>query len=418
MSSAIRVLHVLLLTFFVAAPGSADEPLGPVEIGPVEIGAGEAVQVRSLLAHTVVTSVAVWLQNSIEVAVRDFGDIQGYEVELGESIDPMCSPEGGRASAEQVIADPHVVGVIGTLCSASAVEASPLLSRAGLVMVSPTNTSPVLTSDLAGNASAHYHPGYFRTASNDLYQGQAVAQFAYRHLGLRRMVSIEDGDPYTTGLAAAFGEAFRALGGEVAFIASIEKGDTDMTEVLAQFAAAAPEGIFIPLFESEGSALARQVRAFDGLQDAILIADAALLVPEFLATAQSEGIYFAGPEAAAHGGSVNGATGKSADEILAVFASTYGDSHPSPYWAHAYDATTLLLSAINSVAVQDGGTLYVDRAALREELASTAGFRGITGILSCDEFGDCGTGHVNIYLHTDSAVTDPAQLPEVYHFPP
>ena len=225
-----------------------------------------------------------------------------------------------------MIADRHVVAVIGTLCSASAVEASPLLSAAGLVMVSPTNTSPALTSDLAGNASAHYHPGYFRTASNDLYQGQAVAQFAYRHLGLRRMVSIEDGDPYTTGLAAAFGEAFRALGGEVAFTASIEKGDTDMTEVLAQFAAAAPEGIFIPLFESEGSALARQVRAFDGLQDAILIADAALLVPEFLATAQSEGIYFAGPEAA-HGGSVNGATGKSVDEILAVFASTYGDSH-------------------------------------------------------------------------------------------
>ena len=59
------------------------------------------------------------------------------------------------------------------------------------------------------------------------------------------------------------------------------------------------------------------------------------------------------------------------------------------------------------MAVQDGGTLYVDRAALREELAATAGVRGITGILSCDEFGDCGTGHVNIYLHTDSAVTDP-----------
>ena len=58
-------------------------------------------------------------------------------------------------------------------------EASPLLSAAGLVMVSPSNTSPVLTSDLAGNAGPHYHPGYFRTANNDLYSGQAVAEFAY-----------------------------------------------------------------------------------------------------------------------------------------------------------------------------------------------------------------------------------------------
>ena len=407
-----RISSITRTSFPVAGTAeSRDHPLGEVEVS-----AGEPVQIRSLLAHTVVPSVATWLRYSTELAIQDFGSIHGHEVELGEPIDAMCSPEGGRASAEQVIADPQEVGVIGTLCSGSAVAASPLLSAAGLVMISPTNTSPTLTSDLAGNASPDYHPGYFRTANNDLYQGQAVADFAYSELGLRRMVSIDDGDPYTMGLTIAFGNAFRALGGEVAVTARIEKGDTDMTEVLAEFAAAEPDGIFFPLFEAEGLPFAEQVREFKALENATLITAEALLLSEFLGTPQSEGLYIAGPEAA-HGSNVNMATGKSADEVLATLESRYG-TPTNPYWVHAYDATVLLLSAIKSVAVVEGGTLYIDRAELREELGATTGFQGIMGELSCDDFGDCGTGHVNIYHHTDSNITDPAQLPVVYHFEP
>ena len=62
-----------------------------------------------------------------------------------------------------------------------------------------------------------------------------------------------------------------------------------------------------------------------------------------------------------------------------------------PYWAHGYDATTLLLSAIKQIAVVDGDTLYIDHAALRDALDGTAGFQGIIGTMTCDDFGDCGT---------------------------
>ena len=394
------------------APGFEPGPLGAVEIG-----AGEAIQVRSVLAHVVVPSVAEWSRYSIELAVRDFGSIHGREVELGEPIDGMCSEEGGRASAEQIIADSQVVGVIGTLCSGSAVAASPLLSEAGLVVISPANTSPALTSDLAGNASPDYHPGYFRTANNDLYQGQAVADFAYSELGLRRMVSIDDGDPYTMGLTVAFGKVFRELGGEVAVTARIEKGTTDMADILEEFAEAEPDGIFFPLFIAEGSPFAEQVREVDGLKDATLITDAALLLSEFLGTPQSEGIYFAGPEPV-HSSNVNAATNKNADAVLDAIESTYGGTPTSPFWAHAYDATTVLLSAIQSVALAEGGKLYIDRAALREGVAATSGFQGFIGVLSCDDFGDCGTGGVNIYHHTDPEITDPGQLSVVYQFAP
>ena len=417
MNNTFRKFHIALLAAFVAACGGEDEPTGFEAglLGTVEVG--EAVQLRSLLSITGAAALGETSRRGVELAVRDFGDVRGRAVELGESLDSMCSPEGGRAGAEQISADPQVIGVIGTSCSAAAVAASPLISEAGLVMIAPSNTSPLLTSDLAGNANPNYHPGYFRTSNNDLYQAQAIADFAYGELGLRRMVAVDDGDPYTTALVSAFGNAFGALGGEVAATARIDKGDADMTDVLAEFAAAEPDGIFFPLFPAEGTPFAEQARAFDGLEDATLIAGAALLVSEFLGTPQSEGMYFAGPESD-HGANVNAATGKNADAVLAAYEAAYGGFPTSPYWAHAYDATTLLLRAVESVAVEESGRLYIDRAALREGVGATTGFQSLTGTLTCDDFGDCGTGRVNIYHHVDTSITDTAQLPIVYQFAP
>ena len=91
-------------------------------------------------------------------------------------------------------------------------------------MISSSNTSPSLTSDLRGNAGSNYYPGYYRTASNDLYLARAVAEFAYNELGLRRMATIHDGDPYTSGLTGAFAVEFEALGGAVPVVAEAESG--------------------------------------------------------------------------------------------------------------------------------------------------------------------------------------------------
>ena len=386
-------------------------------LGVIEVRAGEAVQLRSLLSHTISPSTGVTQRNAAELAVRDIGSIRGYAIELGEPVDGACGPEGGRTRAEQISADPQVIGVIGTSCSGSAVAASPVFSAAGLAMVSPSNTSPRLTSDLAGTVSPDYHPGYFRVSNNDLYKGRAVADFAYGELGLRRVATVDDGDPYTTALVSAFGDAFGALGGEVAASTQIQKGDADMTEVIAEIAAAAPDGVFFPLFEVEGSPFAQQVRAVEELADATLIVGEALLIPGFLSQPHSEGLYFTGPEVD-HGANVNGVTGKSADEVLAAYKATYGESPTSPYWAHAYDATTLLLHAIEAVAEAEDGKLLVDRAALRQHLSATVGFQGLIGTLSCGDFGDCGTGRVNIYHHADASITDVAQLPVVHRFAP
>ena len=430
MSTVMKRFYTLLLIGLLAGlllgcdGGDDSEPSGFMagELGAVMVAEGEAVQIRSLLGHTGWPEVANASRNAIDLAVRDFGDIHGHKVDPGVRVNSMCSPEGGRTGAQQIIADAQVVGVIGTSCSGAGAAASEVISGAGLVMISPSNTSPSLTSDLAGSANSNYYPGYFRISNNDLYTGQAVASFAYS-MDWQRMGTVDandaDGNPdaYIVGLVQAFSDAFEELGGVVVESARINDGQVDMTDALDTLAAASPEGIFFPLYDIEGKPFVEQARVFDGLSDVMLITGDALLTEEFLRTSESEGVYMAGPPLN-FPDNVNAATGKNEDEVRNAIADTYGDPPGVPFWQHAYDATTLLLAAIESVAVVEGGTLHIDRAALREEIGKTDGLQGLTGAISCDDFGDCGTGRTDVYHHTDSSMMDPAKVPVAYEFAP
>ena len=405
------VLVTPVCTDTTAPPGFEPGPLGAVTVQP-----GEAIRVRMLLSATVAPTLWDVSRAGAGFAVEDMGPILGREVELGDAVDTSCSPAGGRAGALGIVGDPQVAGVIGTNCSAAAVAASPVISDAGLVMISPSNTSPRLTSNLGGNASPDYHPGYFRVSSNDLHQARALSDFVYNQLQLRSVATLHDGDPYTSALVEAFADAFTSLGGGVPVQAEIEKGETDMTDVLAEFAAGGPDAIFFPLFVTEGSAFAAQARAFDGLEGTTLISAAALLVSAFLETPQSEGMYFAGPEADFRA-NVNELTGRNGAQVLEAYEADRGGFPGSPYWAHAYDATTILLSAIESVAVEEGDVLHIDRDALRTALHATA-IDGLVGRVACDRFGDCGTGRMNIYQHADRNITDVSRLPVVFVYNP
>ena len=419
-SRSFTVLFACSLALLFSACGSDDDPreFDAGALGAVEIAPGEAIQLRTLITHGVETELGLPMRRSAEIAVSDYGSIHGRAVELGDPLDSMCSAQGGKTAALEIAADPgNIVGIIGTACSVAAAQASPILSGAGIVMISPSNTSPSLTSDLAGNPNPNYFPGYYRVSNNDLYQATTVARFAYEELDLRAMATVDDGDPYTMGLANAFTNAFEEVGGHVRVQVRIDKNQTDMQDALAEIADAegrpdAPDGIFFPIFTQAGHPFIQQAKAHPDLAEATFIAGAALYVTSFLELPESLGVYIAGPSPL-DASNTNEATGKSYSEALADYHDLYG-APTTPYWAHTYDAVTLLLSAIESVAEDGSGTLYVDRALLRQALTDTEGFGGLLGTLSCDDFGDCGTGEVSIFHHTDPSVTDPAALVPVY----
>ena len=384
-------------------------PLGTVVVGP-----GEDIQIRSLEVITgSIRDLGTPRQRAVAMALADYGPIKGHNVTMGAGLDSLCTAEGGKAAAETAAGDHRVVAVIGTSCSVAAAAASPILSEAGLVMLSSSNTAPSLTSDLQGNPGANYHAGYYRVSSNDLYQAQAVAEFVHNQLGLHRMAAIHDGDPYTTGITAAFTTAFETLGGAVTAIEEVSRGDTDMIPMLTRIAAANPEGIFFPLFPDEAGHVVQQIEKVEGLAGLALFNTESLLFTEL----DSVDAYLSGPEFN-FGANVNQATGRSGDDLFEAYRQNYNESANHAYIALAYDAATILLRAIEEVAVADGDTLFIDRARLREALTSTTGFNGIIGPISCDSFGDCGTGLILISHYTDPAVNDITQLPVVFRYAP
>ena len=102
----------------------APEPggLGDGSLGTVEVPAGEAIQIRSL--NTITGDVAylgIPNQRGVELAVADFGAVNGFDVDLGTRYDDLCSSDGAQAAAQTIVADEEVVGVIGPSCSTAAV---------------------------------------------------------------------------------------------------------------------------------------------------------------------------------------------------------------------------------------------------------------------------------------------------------
>ncbi|MCY3644960.1 MAG: branched-chain amino acid ABC transporter substrate-binding protein [Acidimicrobiaceae bacterium] len=377
-------------------PDEMMDHLGDGSLGVVTVEAGDAIQIRSLEAITGdVAFFGLPIDRATHIAVDDYGPIHGFDVDLGTSLDDLCSNDGGQAAAQQIVADEDVVGVIGTSCSGAAVAAAPLITDAGMVLISGGNTSPALTSDLAGTAGPNYSVGYYRTAHNDLYQGAAMAKFVFGELGISEAAAIHDGDPYTQGLAQAFADAFEAEGGTVTGFSAVNKDDTDMVPVLTEIAAGSPGALFFPIFQPAGDFVADQAPGVSGLEDTVLLAADGLLNTNYLALPQTRGMYFSGPDQR-FGENVNQSTGKSAVDFLATYEAAYGEAPAAPFWAHGYDATTLLLDAIAAASWVEDGNLMIDRQGIRDHLNSVQGYQGLIGIINCDDFGDCGAARITV----------------------
>ena len=372
------------------------EHLGDGSLGVVTVEAGDAIQIRSLEAITGdVAFFGLPIDRATQIAVDDYGPIHGFDVDLGTSLDDLCSNDGGQAAAQQIVADEDVVGVIGTSCSGAAVAAAPLITDAGMVLISGGNTSPALTSDLAGTAGQNYSVGYYRTAHNDLYQGAAMAKFVFGELGISEAAAIHDGDPYTQGLAQAFADAFEAEGGTVTGFSAVNKDDTDMVPVLTEIAAGSPGALFFPIFQPAGDFVADQAPGVSGLEGTVLLAADGLLNTNYLGLPQTRGMYFSGPDQR-FGENVNESTGKSAVDFLATYEDLYGEAPAAPFWAHGYDATTLLLDAISAASYAEDGNLMIDRQGIRDHLNSVQGYQGLIGTINCDDFGDCGAARITV----------------------
>lgn len=404
---------VLVMTagpLFISSAPAAPVTMGPVTdpVGVVRIARGQPL----IIAYWMVVagpdaSLGVDTRRGVEIAIDDKGgSLVGHPIRLiGE--DTGCNAEGGVTAATKLAANRQIVVAIGSNCSSEAVPGAPILWRAGISTISPSNTAPRLTA--AGRGPTY--DGYLRTAHNDLVQGRVAAQFAYYAQMVRRAATIHDGSPYAEGLQGVFADVFRRLGGTIVAQEAVSPTDTDMRPVLTRIATRNPQLIYYPIFIAAGGHITRQAREVSGLERAYLMGADGMFSPDFLRAAGTgaRGMFLSSPDLSIE------ALGPRYQEFLDKHQRKFGEKPLAPFHAHAYDAAMMAFAAIERVARKDAaGNTYIGRRALRDALYATREFRGLTGTLTCNQFGDCADPKIAVYeiMTADPAKWDPGTDPK------
>jgi len=369
------------------APGDKDLCAAD-EFGCVEIAEGDPIQIGTLLVISGENASLGQDSQNGAVLAMDFrdtpGEIAGHPVEFNHQ-DDGCSAEGGQAGATALAAEPQIVAVIGTSCSSAALGvADTILSDAGIVLISPSNTGPALTDP------ATHQPFYLRTAHNDKLQGAAVANFAFNEAGWQTASTIHDGSPYADGLQQVFADTFSGLGGTIARQEAVQVGDTDFKPLLTDLAADQLDGLYFPIFVAEGGLITAQARTVPGLAETDLAGSDGMFTPDWIEAAgadNAEGVYISGPDLTALAD-----PDFYENEFLPAYQEKFGEEPQSVFHAHSFDAAMILMDAVEEVAIQnDDGSLSIPRQALRDAVFATSAYDGVTGTITCTELGDCAT---------------------------
>jgi branched-chain amino acid transport system substrate-binding protein len=366
------------------------------KLGVVKIKAGEPIHIASwMVIAGPDASLGTDTRRGVELATDDKGGkLLGHPIKLSFQ-DTGCNAEGGQAAATKLAADPTIVVAIGSNCSSEARPGAPILWKAGIATVSPSNTGPFLTDPKRG---AEYD-GYLRTCHNDKVQGAVAAEFAIKYLKVKRSATVHDGSPYAEQLQAVFAETFKKLGGTITAQEAVAPTDTDMRPVLTKIATGKPEFIYYPIFIAAGGHITRQVKEVKGLEKVGLMGADGIFSPDFYKAAGETaiGMYHSSPDFSAFAGGYK--------SFLEKHQKKYGEKPIAPFHAHAYDAALVVFAAIEKVAQKaPDGSLTIDRGKLRDALYATKGLKGLTGTINCDPYGDCADPRIAVYKTTEQNV--------------
>ena len=381
-------LSLALLLAMVASAG-AEPPKDP--LGVVTIKKGQPVHVAYwLVVAGGDASLGIDIRRGVEIAIQDKGGkLLGHPIKLSGQ-DEGCSAEGGQAAATKLAADPTIVAAIGPTCSSAARPGAPLLWKQGIPTVSASNTAPYLTDPKRGPE----YDGYLRTAHNDKVQGAVAAQFAIKKMGVKKAATIHDGSVYAEQLQAVFAEEFKKLGGTITSQEAEAPTDTDMRPVLTKITTGQPEFIYYPIFIAAAGHITRQVKEVAGLEKVYLMSADGSFSPDFYKAAGDTaiGMFHSSPDFSAFAGGYK--------DFLAKHKKKYGEAPIAPFHAHGYDAAMMIFNAIEKTAVKDGDTLYICRQKLRDALYATKDMKGLTGNLTCNQYGDCADPRIAVYQQT------------------
>jgi branched-chain amino acid transport system substrate-binding protein len=290
------------------------------------------------------------------------GGVLGRQIELVTEDDQTKQGESATI-VKKLISREKVVGILGEVASMRSLEAAPICQAYRTPMISPSSTNPKVTE--IGNY-------IFRVCFIDPFQGTVMAKFAKETLNLRRVALLTSvSSAYSVGLAKYFKERFVADGGEIVIEQKYTEGDKDFNAQLTAIKAAGVDGIFVPGYYTEAALICRQARELEMTMP--LFGGDGWEAPELIAIGGSavEGCYYSthySPQVDT----------PAVRAFVAKFQARFDGETPDAMAALGYDSAKVMVDAIRRAGSTDG-------PAIRDALAATKDFEGVTGATTMDK---------------------------------
>ena len=328
-------------------------------------------------------------------------------------------PNKARSDALSCINDRSVYGYVGTLNSSIALVVEPVLNKAGMVMVSPSNTNPTLTSPRfrASQEPLTYrhtipYPTYYRVVTTDIIQGAAGATFLKNQLGVRRYFLVDDKQTYGAGLAEGVRNYANRLGLQVVGTGHIDPTDSSTitsssSAVADQVGPSNADAVYYAGNLETGYTFVKDLRRA-GYTKPIMGGDA--IVDELWVK-----------NVGSRGSTRNYATsvGPKIESANLVFRNLYRRTFPGtalgPYDALSWDAANIIYNAIYLAAVQGklrSGNMMQRRLSVVRNVRFTH-HSGATGTNSFDKNGDTKNQIVSYYRVSGSTWAYLARAPRI-----
>jgi len=331
-------------------------------------------------------------ENGARLAIEEINaqglTIDGRKIQLQlDAQDDAGDPKTGTQVAQKLV-DDHVIAVVGHLNSGVSIPASKIYSDAGIVQISPSSTNPAYTQQ--GFKTT------FRVVATDAQQGPALANYATKALGAKRIAVVDDATAYGKGLADEFAKSAQASGAKIVAREATNDRATDFRAILTKIKSAQPDAIMFGGMDATGGPFTKQAAAL-GIRAKILGGDGVCTdkVGELAGNAVQNLV-------CSEAGLALSKMERGAD-----FAKKYDDRFHTPVQIYApftYDAVYVIVDAMKRAN-------SIDAPKVLTAMPSTD-YTGVIGHIAFDDKGDLKEGAITLYDFKDGkkAVLDVVKM--------
>ena len=289
------------------------------------------------------------------------GGVKGKKFKV-VSLDDQGKPDEAATAVTKLITQDKIVALLGEVASSRSLAMAPIAQAHGVPMITPSSTNPKVTEQ--GNY-------IFRVCFIDPFQGTVMAKFAQDTLKLKNVAILRDvKNDYSVGLADYFTQTFTKNGGTIVVDQSYSAGDMDFKSQLTAIRAKKPEAIYVPGYYTEVGLIARQAKEL-GLNVPLMGGDGwdSPKLTE-IGGKSIEGAYFSNHYSPEYQSPV-------VQKFLSEFRAKYGVV-PDSMAAMGYDAAKVLANAMTRAP-------ELSNTAIRDAIATTKDYPGVTGVITLNE---------------------------------